>query len=1159
MTGQLGKTQNWEVFAENPLGSTIPNRGVVKVAEPGSAQEWEVLRHELKTFVCEGEYQRGLERILGAYLNSLGQPTQPAVWVSGFFGSGKSHLVRVLEYLWRDMQLPDGATARGLVTLPAEIEVQLRELSTVSRREGGLWSAAGALDASVGDSIGLALLAIIFRSAGLPESYPAARLVLWLQREGLYDAVRTGVESAGRDFEQELSTMYVSDVLAESLLSAKPTLAADATAAGDLLFAQFPPIPDISDMEMVATLDEVLRRKSTDGKRLPCTLIVLDELQQFIGDNAARSFRVQQVVEACSSRLGSRLLIVATGQSAMQGTPMLGRLAGRFTVQVGLSDTDVTQVVRQVVLRKRPDREAQLEVVLEAVSGEIDRQLRGTKIEPTGADVKALVAEYPLLPARRRLWGRILRAIDRAGVAGQLRTQLELVHEATRSVAEQRLGWVVPADFIYPQLESRMQQSGVLLSDVAEIIGRQRDGTPDGKLRSRLCATIFLIGQLPRDGGADIGVRATPETLADLLVEDLRAGSAELRGRIPGLLADLLKNGSLMQVGEEYRLQTREGTEWTREYENRYHTSHNNLGLIADRRAAELNVGVGKELQGLKPMQGASKESRSIALHFGAEEPKVDGGAIPVWVRDEWSVTEKTVRQDAQSGGPGSPVIYVFLPRRGSDELRRVIAELVAATETLQARKGTVETDAGKEAQAGMLLRQREAQTALDLLIAAVLNEARVFQGGGSEVALGGLRASVKDAADSSLARLYPQFAVADAAKWDKVMLRARQGNGDALAEIGYTGEIGNHPVCQQIATYVGTFGKKGAEIRKQFATPPFGWPKDAVDGALLTLVAAGVFQAQQNGTPVGAKGLDQGKITTTEFRSAGPTVGITQRLAVRNLLQTSGVPYTGNEEALALSGYLQQMMSLAEASGGAVPAPAPPDTSHLRDLQGLSGNEALLQVAGMKDRLIAERLAWTAVKAEIAARQPRWQSLTRLLAHAQGLSLAPELTPQVTAIATNRTLLADPDPVAPLANQLTEALRGALVAAHGEYQAAFDARLRDLEGTETWAALTPTQRETVLREQRLAPVPAPQVGTEGQVLATLDETSLAEWANRTAALAERFASARLAATKLLKPEAVRVSLPSANLATPTDVDDYLKRVRAAIMAHIEAGKPVIV
>ena len=93
---------------------------------------------ELRSFVCDGEYARGLERILNSFLTNLSQSEQPAVWVSGFYGSGKSHFVRVLEYLWRDVKMPNGQGARNLATLPDPVRDHLIELSAAGKRFG--WS-----------------------------------------------------------------------------------------------------------------------------------------------------------------------------------------------------------------------------------------------------------------------------------------------------------------------------------------------------------------------------------------------------------------------------------------------------------------------------------------------------------------------------------------------------------------------------------------------------------------------------------------------------------------------------------------------------------------------------------------------------------------------------------------------------------------------------------------------------------------------------------------------------------------------------------------------------------------------------------------------------------------------------------------------------------
>src|SRR6476646_6239218 len=139
---------NRELYFRDPTTLELLNNGVSKVSEIGhDERQIRTLRFELETFVCNGEYARGLERILKAYLDGLNREEQKAVWVSGFFGSGKSHLVKMLRYLWADYRFSDGASARSLAKLPHEVSDQLTELSNRSRTYGGLRAAAGTLGA----------------------------------------------------------------------------------------------------------------------------------------------------------------------------------------------------------------------------------------------------------------------------------------------------------------------------------------------------------------------------------------------------------------------------------------------------------------------------------------------------------------------------------------------------------------------------------------------------------------------------------------------------------------------------------------------------------------------------------------------------------------------------------------------------------------------------------------------------------------------------------------------------------------------------------------------------------------------------------------------------------------------------------------------------
>src|SRR5258708_12900167 len=91
--------KNRDIFLEDPTTYTIPNNGVAQVINPSTPEEWNVLHYELSHFVCEGEYQRGLQLILTQYLAHIHEAKQPAIWASGFSGTRTSHFVLLLKYL----------------------------------------------------------------------------------------------------------------------------------------------------------------------------------------------------------------------------------------------------------------------------------------------------------------------------------------------------------------------------------------------------------------------------------------------------------------------------------------------------------------------------------------------------------------------------------------------------------------------------------------------------------------------------------------------------------------------------------------------------------------------------------------------------------------------------------------------------------------------------------------------------------------------------------------------------------------------------------------------------------------------------------------------------------------------------------------------------
>lgn len=941
-----------ELFLKDPLSWTLANEGVSSNNDADEA----TLRYELETFVCEGEYESALEKILTGYLSRLGGGEQAGAWISGFYGSGKSHLVKVLRYLWTDYQFADGTKAREICKLPPTIVESLKELSTRGKQHGGLHSAGGTLKAGTGD-VRMRVLQIVFKSVGLPTKHSPANFIMDLRRDGNLAKLEKILKGQGKDPLIEADRLYTSKALHEAYLELYPHHDSVAN-VGKALQAQYPAkVENIHVDEMIAVIRRAIER---DGK-LPCTVLVLDEIQQYINNNPDVANEVQEVVEACQKRLDGMLTIVGTGQSALSDTPALQRIMGRFPIKSHLKDNDVDKVVRTVVLQKDPKHKKTLQKLVGDCSGEITRQLNNTKIATLPEDQNEYAPDFPLLPVRRRFWKHVLHHTDTTGTTAQMRTQLRVTHEACRSVADRDVGTVVPADFIYDQLASDLLSSGELQKRFQEIIEEQRSKA-HGDLRRRICATVFLINKLP-DAEGDLGIRADAAHLADLLTDSLTEGTDEIRKRVPLLLAALHEEGVLMEVDGEYRLQTTEGAAWEGEYRKLLASIKNDEARIAAERSQLISKEISTALGGITVSQGTANVARKTQMHYGKEKPPAHDGPV-IWIRDGFSESESSIIKEVNGAPTEDATVFVVISKAQVEELKGAIAASLAAEE----------------------------------------------------------------------------------------------------------------------------------------------------------------------------------------------------KLGVRKLFTAAGLKFSPGQEALDAPRFVVLLKELAASAGGPPPAPEPPKSPLLTELEGLQGNDLLFRLFEESATLTTNIATWKKTGHQIAQRTPVFQKAEQLLRHGIAAALPGMARCQADweAVRDHRSLLDEPDPVSPVLQTVSTALRNGLREGHSRCEQVLQEEIAALEKHSLWGTLAADKRNALLSSRGVVSHPVPQLSSEAEILASLQACDIAGWKTRADALSTRCAAALAEAIKEAKPKARRISLPSATIETAAELEAWLGQVRETIEKALRDGPAIL-
>jgi hypothetical protein len=1138
--------KNNQLFVLNPGDNNLVNDGVVNINTAQDDNGLKTVRHELKTFVCEGEYEAGLLRILDTYLRFIDQPKQPAVWVSGFFGSGKSHLIKMLKLFWEDFEFPDGDTARKVKELPFSIKEKLVELDRKQKIHGKL-AISGTLKDFPSNDIRYSFLQLLLNALDLPQQYHHFKFVYWAKQEGILEDLRSVLESQNKVFDKELENLFVSAPLAKAVLQLKPEFAETEAKARETFKAQFKRVEHVDRNQLLSTIkDEVL--PMFYGDKVPCTVIVLDEVQQFIGQDASKTIDIQNLAQDVCDHFDGKFLLIGSGQNALAETPQLSPLKDRFSVTVSLSDTDVDAVTRKTVLEKKPSAVPALQKSLETALGEISRNLSGTSFGYTTADKETLVADYPILPSTRKFWKKVLQLIDTAGTSGQLRSQLRIVDESLKLVATENVGVVVPADFVFEQKRGQLLSNAILLNETNNLIMERKAKGGDSLLEGRIISVVFLLDQLPKDlpGGS---VLSNEETIADALINDLTVPSDAFRNKVKDALKRLLDEKILMPIGTEYKLQTKVGAEWEQEYKAQAVKLGNSGDDIVNRfRRERFMTFLSTKTKQLNILQGTSKERRDFDLWDRQERPDTSS-KLYTWIRDGWNEAETVVINEIRSEGTDSSLSYLFIPKERDQDLKSEIIKHLASKATLEA-KGIPSSLEGEQAMKSMETRRGLANQGVNDLIERICKEAKVYLAGGSLIESGSLVDNLREALNSSADRQFSEFkGKADYVGWDKALTQAQGNNPDALKKINYSGEAKDHPVGIEMLRFIGNGTKQGREIRSQFMKSPYGWSQDAVDAMIFMLRLTEILSSTE-------QDLKPANINTSVFKKEIHTLTASHKLKLRGYYQDAGIHCKPGSEFSESNTYLARLQQLAEKISGDAPLLAPINTTFLDEISNLDGNERLLRIVQEGPDLKAKWSEWNGKAALVDERFAKWEIIEGLQSF---LPIGHEdLSGECDAIRDGRLLFQKPDVVQPLLERLTAVINDALGSVQSGYLEDYELRMAQLQSNEHFKDLKPEEKRLILlHNQLLHEIEIKKYDARG-LLNHLRKISLDAWKTKTSALSGQFQTALEEAVKLSAPKAEFYTLPKRNIKSDADIQKYVDDIKAELTELLKKAGSII-
>ena len=355
-----------EIF-KNPISREL--KGVIKV---GQAEE-ENIKQELEEYVVTRELQKHFSNFFASYKKGIvGATDKMGVWISGFFGSGKSHFLKILSYILGNKTV-EGKRAldyfiddKKIVDQMVLADMQLAAETPATVMLFNIDSKSESTGKNSKDAIVSVFLKVFNEAQGYCGAYPAvADLERKLDNEGIYDKFKDEFKNInGSDWE---SARYEFDFITDDIVKALSAIGFMSEEASRN-WCEKATEPYEFSVERFAELVKKYIDKKGDNHHI---VFLVDEIGQYIGDDSKLMLNLQTVTEDLGTKCGGRAWIIVTSQQDIDSVTKVhgndfSKIQGRFDTRLSLSSANVDEVIKKRILEKKKVGEDTLRLIYDS-------------------------------------------------------------------------------------------------------------------------------------------------------------------------------------------------------------------------------------------------------------------------------------------------------------------------------------------------------------------------------------------------------------------------------------------------------------------------------------------------------------------------------------------------------------------------------------------------------------------------------------------------------------------------------------------------------------------------------------------------------------------------------------------------------------------------